>query len=220
MAQTRAADTTPQRLILAAERLFAERGIEGVTVRDITSEAGANTAAMHYHFGSKEALLRAVLMHRGAELAARREALLDRVERARRPTIRMVVEALVVPTAELAADDEHGGRYYVGFLAALLDHPEHLHLIDEVFDEQIGRYLAAVARVTPGLDDEVRALRFGLAKDFVNRALASPGRGVRLWVETHAPATLPELTEHVVDFLVGAFAAPCRTPRVRAADGR
>ena len=48
-------------LIDAAERVFAERGFEAATVRVITSEAQANIAAAHYHFGSKEALLRAVL---------------------------------------------------------------------------------------------------------------------------------------------------------------
>jgi AcrR family transcriptional regulator len=195
-------ESTADRLVSAAERLFAERGIEAVTVRDITTAASANTAAMHYHFGSKEVLLRA------AELRDRREALLCQVEAATEPTLRLVVESLVVPTAELAADDRHGGRFYVGFLAALLDHPEYLSLIDELFDEQMRRYLAAIARVTPDLSPEVRELRFGLAKDVVNRALALPGRGVRLWVEAKLAPTVPDLTDHVVDFLVGAFSAP------------
>jgi AcrR family transcriptional regulator len=207
-APTTRTESTADRLVSAAERLFAERGIEAVTVRDITKAASANTAAMHYHFGSKEVLLRAVLERRAAELRDRRDALLREVESSAEPTLRLVVESLVVPTAELAADDRHGGRYYVGFLASLLDHPGYLSLIDELFDEQMRRYLAAIARVTPHLSPEVRELRFGLAKDVVNRALALPGRGVRLWVEAKLAPTVPDLTNHVVDFLVGAFAAP------------
>ena len=51
--------TTKTRLIRAAERLFAENGLGAVSVRDITRAAGAkNESALHYHFGSKEALIR------------------------------------------------------------------------------------------------------------------------------------------------------------------
>ena len=115
------AGSTPERIVATAERLFAERGIEAVSLRDITNSCGANSAAIHYHFGSKERLLRAILEHRAAELAKRRDAHLTVIEQSRRPTLRQVVEALVVPTADLVHDDAHGGRYYVGFLAAMLE---------------------------------------------------------------------------------------------------
>src|SRR5205807_6548787 len=116
---TRRADdraSTRERLLEAGERLFAERGLDGVSVRMITAAAGANTAAIHYHFGSKEALVRAILERRAAELGARRAELLDRIERDHAPTLRDVVAALVIPPAELAADHEHGGEHYIGFL--------------------------------------------------------------------------------------------------------
>ena len=51
-------------------------------------------------------------------------------------------------------------------------------------------------------------MRFAFAKDFINRALAYPDRGVRMWVDSHAPSTSDAITSHVVDFLVGAFRAP------------
>jgi AcrR family transcriptional regulator len=203
--------STPERLVATAERLFAERGIEAVSLRDITNACKANSAAIHYHFGSKDELVRAILEHRAAELGKRRDARLVTIEHSRRPTLRQVVSALVVPTAELAAADAHGGRYYIGFLAAMLERPETAAIIDDVFGEQMSRYLAALERVLPDLPDEVRVLRFAFAKDFINRALAYPDRGVRLWVESHAPSTIPGITEHVVDFLVGAFRAPVTT---------
>jgi AcrR family transcriptional regulator len=55
-------DTTPDRLILTAQRLFAERGYAATSVRDITSRAKANLGAVTYHFGSKEKLYQAVLL--------------------------------------------------------------------------------------------------------------------------------------------------------------
>lgn len=203
--------STPERIVATAERLFAERGIEAVSLRDITNACGANSAAIHYHFGSKDELLRAILEHRAAELAKRRDAYLVRVEQARRPTVRQVVQAIVLPTAELVHDDAHGGRYYVGFLAALLERPGATAVIDDVFGEQVSRYLAALERVLPQLPAEVRLVRFAFAKDFINRALAYPDRGMRMWIGAHAPSTTDEVTAHVVDFLVGAFRAPLGT---------
>jgi AcrR family transcriptional regulator len=209
---SRISGSTPERLIATAERLFAERGIEAVSLRDITTAAKANTAAVHYHFGSKEALVRATLEHRADELGKRRDIYLTALEQRRRITVRDVVVAYVAPTAELAAEDEHGGRNYVGFLAALLERPETAGIIDEVFGEQTDRDLAALERVLPKIPAEVRLLRFAFAKDFINRALTGSGRGMRLWVEHHVPATPADLTEHIIDFVVGALSAPVTAP--------
>jgi AcrR family transcriptional regulator len=63
----------------SAERLFAEHGVDGVSLRQITREAGQrNTTAVAYHFGSRDGLLRAVLDHHLGQVALRREALLGR----------------------------------------------------------------------------------------------------------------------------------------------
>src|SRR6516225_2469216 len=71
---------TRTRLLDAAEQLFAERGLDAVSVRDITELADANTAAIHYHFGSKQDLIAAVLARRAAAMGERREELLDRLD--------------------------------------------------------------------------------------------------------------------------------------------
>src|SRR5690554_7783579 len=55
-------DSGPKlKLVEAAERLFAEKGFDAVSVRDITTEAGANVAAVNYHFGSRTGLMAAVM---------------------------------------------------------------------------------------------------------------------------------------------------------------
>src|SRR6516165_5386923 len=75
-----AGEETRTRLLDAAEQLFAERGLDAVSVRDITELADANTAAIHYHFGSKQDLIAAVLARRAAAMGERREELLDRLD--------------------------------------------------------------------------------------------------------------------------------------------
>ena len=68
---------TRERLIRAAEKLFAERGVSGVSLREINREAGAkNAVAVQYHFGDRDGLLRAVLAKHWPDVEARRHALL------------------------------------------------------------------------------------------------------------------------------------------------
>ena len=202
-----AGEETRDRLLDTAERLFAKRGLDAVSVRDITESAGANTAAIHYHFGSKHDLMAAILERRADRVGMRRQELLDRLEQRPDIELRDVVEALVLPTAELVADGG-GGQHYVALLAALGDHPELVQLVIGAYDPYTDRYLHTLARVTPELPDEVRMLRFAVGKDLVNRLLGEPSGQVHLWVERQSPGADADMKASLVDILVGMFRAP------------
>jgi AcrR family transcriptional regulator len=199
---------TRERLMRAAERQFAERGIDAVSIRDITNEAEANSASIHYHFGSKAGLVAAILDWRAAEVGARRAAWLDRIEATPEPTLREVVAAFVVPTAEMAEDVDGGGNHHIGFLAAVLANPGLMPLVIEAFEPYTERFEAALTRVTPHLPADVLELRLALAKDMVNRVIGQPDGPVHAWIALRAPGADGPLTERLIDFLVGAFAAP------------
>src|SRR3954468_12805486 len=86
---------TKAQLLDVAEQLFVRSGL-GVSVRDITDAAGQNGAAIHYHFGSRDALVGAVIARRANDLAARRRVALQALREAPvPPTIRDVVAGLV-----------------------------------------------------------------------------------------------------------------------------
>src|ERR1051326_9079064 len=89
-------------MILAAERLFAERGIAAVSLREIGAAAGQrNNSAAQYHFGSKQGLVDAVVEHRMGPINERRLALLADLDTSGRGSdLRALVEALVEPFAE------------------------------------------------------------------------------------------------------------------------
>lgn len=97
-------ESTATALLDAAEAAFAAGGIEHASLRSIMRSAGANPAAVHYHFGSRQALARAVLDRVLGPLQQRRLALLDGlVEADRQDDLAALVDALVRPDLEQAA---------------------------------------------------------------------------------------------------------------------
>ena len=96
-------------LILAAERLVARYGVSGFTTRMLNAEAGArNASALHYHFGSREDLVRAVWEYRMATINPRRLELLRGVTP---PDVERIVEALILPLAEQLEPRPEGNSY-------------------------------------------------------------------------------------------------------------
>lgn len=204
---------TRERLLDAAERLFAQKGIDAVSVRDITEAAGANTASIHYHFGSKVDLVSAILERRGGALGSRRDMLLDELDQQPEIQLRSVVEVMVLPTAEMAAGSE-GGRCYIAFLTALGSHPELMPVLTNLLDTYTERFLHTLARVTPELSDQTRLLRFAVAKDLVNRILGEPEGQIRLWIKSRSPGADEHIIDSVVDMLVGMFSGPESEPHL------
>ena len=153
---------TKARLLDAAERLFARAGIAATSMRAVTAEAEANVAAVHYHFGSKGELLRAVFERRIAPVNEERLKRLDDLEAAGRgPSVDALVEALVRPALEFAS--RHPGLSELVGLLQAEPADEVGALFEEVFAETIERFTAALARALPELDEETLHARYGFA---------------------------------------------------------
>jgi len=118
-----AAGPTRERLLDAAERLFAERGFKRASVREITAAAGCNLAAVNYHFGSKRALYRAVFSRRLGALREQRLAALRRVaggsDAASTELLRAFAEAFLAPL-----DEEGGGQLGLRLIAQEMTDPQ------------------------------------------------------------------------------------------------
>ncbi|MFN8051405.1 MAG: TetR family transcriptional regulator [Acidimicrobiales bacterium] len=117
---------TQAALIAAAERGFAERGVDGAVLAEINRDAGQrNKYAIHYHFGGRDGLLKAVLSkHRVAIDAVRAEMMRD-VSSIGDLTLHDAVSLMVLPLSASALDHEHGGAYYVRIMAQLSATPLH-----------------------------------------------------------------------------------------------
>jgi len=128
-----------QALIEAARALFAERGIEGVSIRELgRAAAQRNNNAVQYHFGDREALLLAVLGPYNERVGSRRAALLDELEAEAPPSIRSLAGALVRPSAAMLEDA--GGRDYLCIVAELIADPANIRRRGPFDDTRLDRW--------------------------------------------------------------------------------
>lgn len=208
--RNRAGVQTRALLMSEAERLFAERGIDHVAVRDITEATGANVAAVNYHFGSKQGLIEALVDRGAGEFARRRGRLLDALDDDESTDLRRIVEALVVPTAEMVASTLDG-RYYAQFLGRLATHPEYLPLVNKAYDPHTNRFLGLLRRATPDLDAETRLLRFVAAKELVNQFVGEPTGRIAAWLSARIDVSFEVTVEALIDMLEGLLSAPVST---------
>src|SRR5580704_1866271 len=114
-----APDDTKSQIKAAAQLLFARHGVDAVTVQQIVAAAGQrNNAALHYHFGSKEELIRQMVVDGATVLDQRRREMLDEIEARGGPkSIREVMLVLMMPVIELGEDERWRG--YVRFTSNL-----------------------------------------------------------------------------------------------------
>ncbi len=207
---------TPDRILDAAERLFLERGFRGASLRALTSEAGVNLAAVGYHFGGKDELLRAVLERHVAPVNAERLARLDAVEaswRAGRPrTLEPVLAALLEP-AFAAMRSELESRD-VATLLYTEPHERMPELIESLFGECARRFHAAIARVLGRVDRSATALRFQMVIGAMLHFLA--GRHRLAPGFTGLVAEIPDrvVLDEMIAFLAAGLRAPARS-RIR-----
>ncbi len=116
------ADATRDHLIEVAQELFAERGIDGVSLSDIIASAGqGNRSAVNYHFGGKDGLIEAILAKQEARIEMRRNELIAEIEARGRANLHDWVSTLVMPLGEMIHDP--GGVAYLRITSQLIGHP-------------------------------------------------------------------------------------------------
>ncbi len=138
--------STKEQIVLAAEQLFAERGYEGVSLREIGAAAGSsNNSAVQYHFGTKEQLVTAIFENRLGYIDDRRSILIAQLEP---HDIRSWVECYLLPLLE---QGEIEGSHYMSFITAvehqvdIFDHlPERFRARTQTFREEVGVLLTDV----------------------------------------------------------------------------
>ncbi|MEQ8952753.1 MAG: helix-turn-helix domain-containing protein, partial [Gammaproteobacteria bacterium] len=126
MAQRKQLKAKSERILDAAEELFARHGYDGVTMRTIAAKAQVDVALANYHFGKKEALFHAVFDRRAEILSAtRRKVLLQNQKQAGngKQSLEQIIEAFLLPLKIAQESQEPGWRNYMALLAYVLTSP-------------------------------------------------------------------------------------------------
>ena len=154
--ETPKSSATQGRILDAAEALFMEHGFEATSLRQITTAANVNLAAVHYHFGSKEDLFEAVLTRRLDPMNQERLALLTRFEHEWAPkplSCEKILAAMFIPALKLARDPERGGKNFLRLLGRAYADPAPFirHFLSDQYAVVIARFKAAFGRALPQL---------------------------------------------------------------------
>lgn len=203
-------DATRQRIIDAAEQLFAERGIDAVSLREITAAADVNVAAAHYHFGSKDAVLAALFDDHAQRIVARRLELLDQVQHETPgvPGVEDVLRAFLRPSLDAAVAS--GGPAFMRLRARLAFDPAEFRraVLAKAFDDSSRRFVEALRSALPDLPLTDLHWRFHFVLGAMTYTMAAPGR-----IESITNGALDTTASHAaLEQLVRFAAAGLRAP--------
>jgi AcrR family transcriptional regulator len=213
MAKSSKVISTKDRILEVAERLFAERGLDGTSMRHITEAAGVNLASVNYHFGSKDGLIAAVFQRHLVPLNQARLAMLDAVETeagSRAPTIEAVLEAFIHPTVAREIDSPRDSAALLGLLGRCMSEPavyfeKHIRPHFEALKE---RFDAAVARALPELPADEIFWRMNFMIGALHHAIDLWGRPDKMPFSPDKPLDAEGLVRRLISFTAAGLRAP------------
>lgn len=211
-------DGARQAILDAAERLFAERGYYGVTLREIAAEAELKLNMVTYHFGTKDELFARMISRRAPHyLAATEKALADAFAAAGSdsPTVAAILRAFAEPALMLSSHGGPGWKSYMQLLTHAMNNRQNadfLQPVRKLFDPLLRQFADALLRANPAVDP----LRVHWAFYFFEAAMVHILTEAGL-VDRHSDgrcrsSDLDRILEEMIPFFAGAFE---RLPRAQ-----
>ena len=209
---------TRDKLIDAAETLFAERGYHAVSVRMIAWEAGVNWSLLGYHFQGKEGLLQEIYRRHCRAMNGERMRLLAEAQaRANPPKLEEVIEAFVRPALTVTHDPS--GQTSFGRLRAILAAEDLTlleHLVAENFDFSSSAFVKALASCLPKLSRDEILWRFHFMLGTIYYSASGPNRIKSFSQGRCNPLDVEANLKHLKPFLAAAFrSAPAAKTKKR-----
>ncbi|MDE2167614.1 MAG: TetR family transcriptional regulator [Alphaproteobacteria bacterium] len=222
---TKSGGDTRERLLTVGERLFAEKGFSGVSIREIVHAAGVNVAAAHYHFGSKEALFEQVFGRCAAPFTQLTYQMLDAAKdwAGHEQYLEQIIKALIIPSVRRGPAKLRSGNHY-GRLRA------HVFVEDRAFARQLfkktygeigRRAVEMLHHALPSLSEREVAWRFHMLLAALVFSSVPAGRVHTPFLPgAYDPQNPAEAVEFLVPLLATMFRAPCARSAGRGRDAR
>jgi AcrR family transcriptional regulator len=209
-AERDAENQTREKLIVAAETLFAQHGYQGVSVRAIAAAAGVNWSLLGYYFRGKEGLLFEIYRRHGNALNAERFQLLKAAKaECQPPQLEKVIEAFVLPALSVA-HTQNGGPSFSRLRAVLAAENSQLldQLVAENFDSSSAEFIDALCECLPELPRDEVLWRFHFMLGTIYYSATGPHRIKALSQGRCDPGSASENVKHLIPFLAAGFRAP------------
>lgn len=150
------ANETRERILDVAERLFAEKGVDATSLREITQAAQVNLAAVNYHFGSKDGLIEAAFVRRVEPINRERVRLLQEYERAHQPPYDLVaiLEIFIGPVFRASVANHSFDPLLLRLIGRLYGDPDGYlrEICQQQYREVFSRHIEALMKALPGAD--------------------------------------------------------------------
>lgn len=213
MAKKAASLSKKDRILDAAEQLFARRGYDGVTLRQIASQAGVDVALASYHIGNKHELFEAVFVRRAGLLnKSRAEALsiCEQAAGAAGPSVEAIIEAFLRPL-EMAQDSgEQGWQNYLALVAYVNNSPVWgKAMMSKHFDKLIKRFIKALKKALPGATDKQLFWCYNYLSGALTLTFAQTGRIDKLSEGVCESSDFKAAYDHMIPFIAGGFRQVC-----------
>jgi len=200
---------TRSRILDVAEELFGERGLDRVSIRDITRKAKVNLAAINYHFGSKEDLIAAVFERRVVPVNEARLAALDMVEKSagiRIPKLEAILEAFIRPALQSSLKASKGGTAFSMLFGRCLSEPspEVEALLKRQFEPLVARMDSALKKALPHLSRSDIFWRMKFTYGALHHWLLTKDKFRPGWVEV---VDVETQTQKLISFAAAGFRA-------------
>ena len=199
--------STKERILGAAESLFAQRGFDGASLRQLTTAAGVNLAAVNYHFGSKEKLVEQIFRRRLDALNNSRLQALSLVEGAETTTLEDVLSAFIRPALDLS-HDESGSLFMRVLARAFAEHDDTLRqFLSDNYGHVMRQFTAEFARLLPQLTKQELYWRIDLVSGALTHAMSGFGMIQRKSGVSEIEHR-EETTQHLIRFAVAGLSHP------------
>lgn len=203
-------DVTRERILDAAEELFANTGYNGTSLRDVARSAELQTAAIGYHYPSKEELFDTVIRRRAAVMTEWRQRVLTEMRKrhgSKAIPIDELVRAYVQPFYESANHGDAGWRHYAALMGRLANSTMGTEVIARHYDTTAREYIAELLRSLPGVPRPTVIDGFTFMVASMLALCASTGRAQQLSGTSGDERPLNEPFSNLVTFLVSGFLA-------------